>query len=1161
MPAKGSSDQPFEMGGIELQPGARVGAYIFLREIGSGGMARVLLAKNPSGELVALKVLRQSRLQQGMRRFLREFRALSRVHHQNVVRVEAYGDLFGHPFIAMEYVEGPDLHQVIRAMRTLTNPRRWQRAEAVLVDLCRALSAVHRKGLVHRDLKPSNVLVSKDGTCKLTDFGIVKDLDPANDPHGGSTTLVGTWAYASPEQCQGQAIDARSDLYSLGIILFAMLTGKRPFVAKDLQGYLELHRDRPAPAPVDVRAGVPAHLNEICLKLLEKDKNDRYQSATEILYRLEAEERPSIAAASDTWAPPLVGRGLETQAIQEVLAALTSGRGGLLVLDGDDGAGKSRLLEVTMDQAKRLGFRVHRAELRRGVPSFSATLAILKAIVADLGDRAPSTMRKDLEILARGDTQRTDGPQRIHDTSLGILRLGLEEAPHVLALDDLHEAHPREITIFRRVIHTLMVRDDLPLLVVTTMRPRANQAADDLVNPDVSGLTPREVTVGPLSRQEVADLVHKIIRASKASQQLADRLHRETEGNPLFVTEFLRSLMNQGVLRAEADGYKLTLSPEQVETSHVEIPQSVRHILRARLKDISEASRHVLDVLAVAEQEMDIEVILDVTGEEEDGFLALTDPLLKSGLVRERRTGDDLFYTLTHRTFTDVLYRDLKAKARSDLHLKMARALEGRYAHDPTVLESIGEHYRRAGEAGRAYRYLVAAAKRLLDRSLIQEAWDLTERIGGIEEPAATDLGSSDFRACRRDLIAIRSSAYDNRGEWNEALLGWRAILASAEDEGAHQAACDARLQLASVLRRMGDFDASTGFAEQALEAARRLQYVEGVAEALHCMATLAWDAGDPQSCERLAREGLNITEGPQLAHHRARLLLALTAAQAQRGHLAVATTGLTEAEGIFRELREKRSRCLALVNLSELLSWLGEPHEARQRGRVGLQLAQELHYRLGMTAAQRAMATSALDLGRYDEARAAIGEALELAGNVGIRDESIATLCLLARVELEEGQDDEAAKHARAALAYTQERDPEQYGPLLLARLAWALAQSKPEEAGTYWEQAHQQLESLPTPRRAQATMELARAATLLDQHGDAKRLARWVAQMAGSHGYRLLSLEARALLCALLEGEEQDSHVAIVRELMLDFLSPLNEESRQRFLERTVFGAIPLP
>jgi serine/threonine protein kinase len=220
--AKRNNEEPLEMGGVPLHPGSRVGNYVFLREVGSGGMARVLLAKDPAGDLVALKVLRKNRFKTGLARFRREFRALSRIHHPNVIRVEAYGDLHGHPYIAMEYVDGPDLHATIRSFRGWDPERRWTRVEEILVDLCRSLAVVHKRGLVHRDLKPSNVLLTRAGTCKLTDFGIVKDLDPAHDPFL-STTLVGTWAYASPEQITGKPLDHRSDLYSLGVILFAML--------------------------------------------------------------------------------------------------------------------------------------------------------------------------------------------------------------------------------------------------------------------------------------------------------------------------------------------------------------------------------------------------------------------------------------------------------------------------------------------------------------------------------------------------------------------------------------------------------------------------------------------------------------------------------------------------------------------------------------------------------------------------------------------------------------------------------------------------------------------------------------------------------------------------------------------------------------------------
>ena len=197
----GGSDQTHEdelrLGDIKLRAGARLGAYIYRKPLAEGGMAHVLLVSDPGNRLIALKLLKSGRAGSSLARFRREFRALSRLDHPNVVGVESYGDFYGHPYIAMEYVEGRDLHQEIRSYRNLPFEKRWERVESIIRQMSRALSYIHRRGLVHRDLKPSNILIGPDGSAKLTDFGIVKALDPSNDPFV-STTLVGTWAYASP---------------------------------------------------------------------------------------------------------------------------------------------------------------------------------------------------------------------------------------------------------------------------------------------------------------------------------------------------------------------------------------------------------------------------------------------------------------------------------------------------------------------------------------------------------------------------------------------------------------------------------------------------------------------------------------------------------------------------------------------------------------------------------------------------------------------------------------------------------------------------------------------------------------------------------------------------------------------------------------------------
>ncbi len=1152
------NDEPLEMGGILLQPGARIGAYVFLREIGSGGMARVLLAKDPSGTLIALKVLRRSRFATGLVRFRREFRALSRIHHPNVVRVEAYGDLHGHPYIAMEYVDGPDLHALIRAFKSWEPEARWTRCEQILVELCRSLAAIHRRGLVHRDLKPSNVLIHKDGTCKLTDFGIVKDLDPSQDPHL-STTLVGTWAYASPEQISGQPIDHRSDLYSLGVILFAMLTGKRPFVANDMAGYLALHRDRPAPAPRDITPAVPEHLDEVCRRLLHKAPRDRFQSAQEILYRLEAEERRPTPSPSDGWEPPLVGRALELDAIAEAIAGLTAQRGGVVVLEGDDGSGKTRLLDEVVERARNLGVPFHREEFRQGAPVFKVLLGIVQDILKELGDKDIRDLREDLDDFSHGDGVVRDARYRVYDGAREAFVRALAEGPRLLVLDDLHEAHAREVHLLAFLVQKLLARDPVPLLVVATLRPHGSPAADRFAAGEDLGTAPMEMLVGPLSREDVAAVTVGLCGDNLPARLLAQRLHRETEGNATFLTEFIRALMAGGHMTLGAEGrWTPTMGMEEISNGHFEIPVGVRQMMKLRLDAVQNDDRRVLEVLAVGGREVDLDVVLDVLELDEEAVLDRLDHLMAAGIVRERRAGDVLLHSVSHRKFADVVYRDLDPERRSWLHRKMAAALELHYAQNPAALEVVGEHYRRAGDSGRAYRYLVAAAKRLADRSMMQEAWDLTEKAGALEDSAMADLPRVEFRSFRRDNLVVRAMVHYNRAEWVDSEKTWRAVLTLAEEDGDPRTACEARLRLATVLRRRGKHADSAMFAEQALEASRRLHHREGVADALHNMAALAWSNGDLDATERLANEGLLVAQGGQLADRRAELLLALTAAQATRGHLAAATSGLTEAEGIFRELRMKRPRCLALANIAELLVWQGEPLQARQRAHVAVELARELDYKLGRVAAGRAMAVAAMDLGLTEEAEAGLSESLELARAIELPEEVLA--CLVARVQLalEASDWDRARSEGEQGLTVVLQRDPERYKPVLVAQLAVALSTTDPERALQLLTEAEAAAPDAPVPRRTRVLLAAATARMRLGDLDGARALARQVLQMAGSRGLRTVSLEARALLVQLTTGDEQRTHRTVGQDLATDLTRALSPEMAKALQSRPLLAPL---
>ena len=200
------------------------------------------------------------------------------------------------------------------------------------------------------------MLISQEGVCKLTDFGIVKELDPESDVQK-STTLVGTWAYASPEQISGRAIDNRSDLYSLGVILYTMLTGRRPFVAKDMSGYLELHRDQAPVSPIELVPSTPQQLNAICMRLLQKVPRNRFQSAQEILYQLEQIDlEPGQEHLRSGWEPILVGREQAVDTLRDVVGGLTRTEGGVMLIEGGEGSGKTRLLRMAMHHAEKTRF-------------------------------------------------------------------------------------------------------------------------------------------------------------------------------------------------------------------------------------------------------------------------------------------------------------------------------------------------------------------------------------------------------------------------------------------------------------------------------------------------------------------------------------------------------------------------------------------------------------------------------------------------------------------------------------------------------------------------------------------------------------------------------------------------------------------------------------
>ncbi|MFF7987088.1 protein kinase [Streptomyces sp. NPDC007901] len=260
------------------------GRYRLEQPLGRGGMATVWRARDEVlGRAVAVKLMAEGALHDAsaVERFRHEANTVAGLGHPNIVTVFDAG-VHGHlPFLVMELIEGADLGALISR-----GPLRVEHAVAVADQVSAALEAAHRAGVVHRDLKPANLLMSPGGVVKVVDFGIARTTATARAGLTAVATVVGTSAYMSPEQATGAQVDARADLYALGCVLHAMLTGQPPFTGEDPMAVLYQHLHQP-PRPLrEYRPDVPAHLEQLVLDLLAKNPFDRPADAGTVRIRL-----------------------------------------------------------------------------------------------------------------------------------------------------------------------------------------------------------------------------------------------------------------------------------------------------------------------------------------------------------------------------------------------------------------------------------------------------------------------------------------------------------------------------------------------------------------------------------------------------------------------------------------------------------------------------------------------------------------------------------------------------------------------------------------------------------------------------------------------------------------------------------------------------------
>ncbi len=695
---RGGPGEPDQTLGVRIEPGARLGHYVLLNQIGAGGMATIFRARDVRNDrIVAVKALHahQAKTLAG-KRFKREYRAIRRLAHPNIVQVFEYGVENDQPFIVMEYVEGEDLKAHLRKLWTLPPEEQWPRIEDLVVQICQALEEVHGRGIIHRDLKPSNILLTPERQAKLTDFGVAKPEDVSVQLTQAGM-LVGTVAYLAPEVFEQAPLDHRIDLYALGIMLYVMLAHKLPFSGKNIAEIMEKHLAHAPVPPSKLNPDVPDHLERITMKLLEKSPGDRFQSAAAVLRALRRNrsggriEAPVEFRNRDLyWQPRLVGRTAALQKILDLVSELMQGHGGVLLVEGNEGTGKSRLVETGLAVAQPRGIGVYSGACLEGPQGWGEGLRDIIASVEAEAHRthiALPALERLASCCGRSDvpvpsSTPESGSEYLEDDLVATFRDLTRKSPRVAWVDDVDRADPGTVAGLVGLA-SRVVAEGAPLLLVMTAQQGDSGLPADLTQV-VDGAIPKvsvhRTRLDNLYYNEVVDLLEFMYPADSRIGALGKRLYEETRGNPLLLTDVLRYLVTRGKLARRTENGKcrwtMAMSTDEI-ADMLAIPKGLNKVLSERLRVYPAQTRTLLRLFATWGRTVSFRSLLQLTSASEEALLAHIERLLMDGWLAEDWLGGEERYRLAHPAYRRLLLNQVSPANRA----KLRAFIDGKLAH------------------------------------------------------------------------------------------------------------------------------------------------------------------------------------------------------------------------------------------------------------------------------------------------------------------------------------------------------------------------------------------------------------------------------------------------------------------------------------------------
>lgn len=940
--------------------------YQLQQQIGQGGMGFVFRAYDRlRQETVALKQVRVSASSLQFKTtgtnaavaLAQEFRTLAGLRHPHIVAVLDYGfDGEQHPYYTMQLLaEARPLNDYAAKLDT---PRKVQ----LVIDTLQALVYLHRRGIIHRDLKPSNVMVMPNGQVQVLDFGLAIAADLAQQ--ADDDELAGTLGYMAPETLYGDPITIAADLYAVGVMLYELFAGHRPYRGRDVGTFLaELVAGAETPPPLDM---IPLALQPVVARLLRHDPEERYPSAAATIDALTSalglaplRETDSVRE-SFLQASTFVGRKAELQALKDAFDATQAGQGSLWLVGGESGVGKSRLLDELRTHALVKGALVLRGQaVAEGGLPFQlwrnvAQRLVLTTALSDLQAGILKAIVPDIEtLLARSvpDAPPLDGAagqQRLVLTLLDLLKA--QGTDVVLLLEDLQWA-TESLAPLQQI---LAVHEHFPhLLVVGTFR---DDECPDLPE-TLSGM--QVLSLSRLHQDAVVALASSMLGETGNNPALIELLQRETEGNVFFMVETVRELATDaGALAAIGQG-KL---PDKVFAG------GVQQIIQRRLARLPAEYWPLLQHAAVAGRALDTTVLSRLTPTQNlHAFLA-------AGADASIFEIADDVWRFSHDKLREAVLLALSDGQQRTLNQAVAQAIEASYPDDDAYHEVLLEHWRLAGQTEYELRYLLSVVQQLTEvRPSYQRATALAVR-------GLALLPQDDSR--RVTLLNLQGELHWRQGDYDEAERLSQQALLQAESNVSVADQLISMNNLGVVAAHRGNFDGATHYFEQ----------------------------------------GLALSTAHNDLHSKARNLNNLGNVATFQGNYAAARTYYADALSIRRQIGDQYGIGVSLNSLGEVTMYNGEFAASQGYVEQSLVVFREIGHKFGIAIGLLSLATVAVPQGNYDAAQTHCKQGLAIFRELGSRLEIAISLGTLGNIAVAQGNHQDAREHYAQSLALYRE-------------------------------------------------------------------------------------------------------------------------------------------